>query len=204
MGLLEVLGFRKKENTLEAEINELKTTIEEHNNKGFDEIKNDVRTIFSELQTIKLGQKELENSKENINLRINKIGEKMMEIDNDLLKVAYKDELSLLKKEFDHYQEDIKQIKESQSQITDKFIDFALNKKEEEPPVVRTAEAETSELTEFEEDILSKYAKNITSEQISMDTGMSKGHISRTLKALHKKGYLDRKRKGKEFIYDSK
>jgi len=144
--------------------------------------------------------KTLDATTEKQEFKLDKLAEKMVEMDNDMLKVVYKDELNLLKKEMSFIEEDVKTIKDSQHQITDKFIDFALKEKETKPDLESSSK---EDLTEFEENILAKYKTNITSEQISKETGMSKGHISRTLKALHKKGYLSRSRKGKEFIYNA-
>jgi uncharacterized membrane protein len=204
MGLLSLLGI-KKENTnhIEEEIEKLKLAVEEQNNVEYSTIKTDLKTIFSELQRIKLDIKNNETASEKHDIKLDKLAEKIMEINNDLLKVVYKDELNLVKREIGIVQDDIKTIKDSQSQITDKFIDFALKNKDRPSPKEEEATHEVREpLTEFEEDVLKKYKKDITSEQIALDTGMSKGHISRTLKGLHKKGYLSRKRKGKEYLYD--
>ena len=203
MGLLSLLGIKKENsNHLEEEIEKLKVAVEEQNNIEYSTLKTDLKTIFSELQKIKIDIKNNTSDSEKQDIKLDKLAEKIMEINNDLLKVVYKDELSLVKREIGIVQDDIKNIKDSQSQITDKFIDFALKNKEntykEEVPIIDVREP----LTEFEEEILNKYKKDITSEQIALDTGMSKGHISRTLKGLHKNGYLSRRRKGKEYIYD--
>lgn len=201
MGLLSFLGLKKEPDThLEEEISKLKEVVEKHDDENIRALRSDIRSLFSEVQNIKSDIKNLDATTEKQEFKLDKLAEKMVEIDNDMLKVVYKDELNLLKKEMSFIEEDVKTIKDSQHQITDKFIDFALKEKE-----TKTAPKETSneDLTEFEEGILSKYKNNITSEQISKETGMSKGHISRTLKALHKKGYLTRTRKGKEFIYNA-
>lgn len=203
MGLLSILGIKKdNDNHLEEEIEKLKIAVEEQNNTEYATIKADLKTIFSEIQSLKIGIKETDGKSEKQEMKLDKIAEKIMEINNDLLKVVYKDELNLVKREIGIVQDDIKSIKDSQSQITDKFIDFALKNKNSVQEEEKTSIVSREPLTEFEEEILEKYQKDITSEQIASDTGMSKGHISRTLKGLHKKGYLDRKRKGKEFIYD--
>ncbi len=187
---------------MEEEIEKLKVAVEEQNSIEYSTLKTDLKTIFSELQKIKIDIKNNTSDSEKQDIKLDRVAEKIMEINNDLLKVVYKDELSLVKREIGIVQDDIKNIKDSQSQITDKFIDFALKNKEntykEEEPIINARVP----LTEFEEEILKKYKKDITSEQIALDTGMSKGHISRTLKGLHKNGYLSRKRKGKEYVYD--
>lgn len=204
MGLLSILGIKKdNDNHLEEEIEKLKVAVEEQNNTEYITIKADLKTIFSEIQSMKISLKEKETNSEKHELKLDKLAEKIMEINNDLLKVVYKDELNLVKREIGIVQDDIKSIKDSQSQITDKFIDFALKNKNIPQEEKEITNENREPLTEFEEEILSKYHKDITSEQISKDTGMSKGHISRTLKGLHKNGYLSRKRKGKEYIYDS-
>lgn len=203
MGLLSLLGL-KKENTnhIEEEIEKLKVAVEEQTNIEYSALKTDLKTIFSELQHIKIDIKKSTADSEKHDIKIDKLAEKIMEINNDLLKVVYKDELSLVKREIGIVQDDIKNIKDSQSQITDKFIDFALKNKENMHKEEESTNSIKEPLTEFEEEILKKYKREITSEQIALDTGMSKGHISRTLKRLHKTGYLSRKRKGKEYIYD--
>lgn len=201
MGLLSLLGLKKKEdNKIEKELEIIKTTLEEQNIQDFQIFKTDVRTIFSEIQYIKLELKDINTASDKHEFKLNKLAEKIMETDNEMLKVVYKDELNLTKKEIEMVQNEIKDIKESQNKITEKFIDFALNKR----PIVSKKEIIQNEetLTEFEEEILSKYSTNITTDMIVEETKMSKGHISRILKALHKKGYLSRKRKGKEYIYN--
>jgi len=201
MGILSALGLKKKDDRLEKEIIQLKETVEIQNQQNIEGIRSDIRTLFSEIQDFKTELKDCNAGIEKNEIKISKLAEKLVQLDNTMLKVVYKDEIDLLKKEFDYIQEDIKSMKDSQSQITDKFINFALNKGET-PTVKETVHNEISEpLTDFEKEILSKYKDNITSEAIVKDTGMSMGHISRTLKGLHKSGYLERKRKGKEFIY---
>ncbi|MFA7628950.1 MAG: MarR family transcriptional regulator [Candidatus Dojkabacteria bacterium] len=203
MGLLSLLGLKKENDThLEEELEKLKIAVEDQTNKEYQTLRTDIKTLFSEVQQLKIDVKAYATTAEKEDFKIDKLAEKIMEIDNDLLKVVYKDELNLVKREIGIIQDDIKNINDTQTQITDKFIDYALKNKDTSKSVELPIQTIREPLTEFEEDILTKYKKDITSEQIAFETGMSKGHISRTLKGLHKKGYLERKRKGKEFIYD--
>jgi len=205
MGILSALGLKKKDDHIEKELIMLKETVEKQNEENIDSIRTDIRTIFSELQSIKVELKDYTSGTEKTDMKISKLAERVVEFDNNMLKVVYKDEMDLIRKEFSFMQEDIKNIKDSQTQITDKFIDFALNKGEKTIEKTQNAHIELhSSLTEFEQELLNKYDSEMTSEIIVKETGMSKGHISRTLKGLCQKGYIERKRKGKEYIYYKK
>lgn len=204
MGILSALGFKRNDEKIEIELKKLKETVEEQNQHNVDGIRSDIRTLFSELQSFKGELKDCTSEIEKMDFKISKVAERLVGMDNDMLKVVYKDELDLLRKELSFAQSDIKSIRDSQSQITDKFIDFALNKTE--PVIEREVNAPTNKnlLTDFEREVLSKYNGEITSEALVSDTGMSKGHISRTLKGLCEKGFIYRKRKGKEYVYHKK
>jgi len=204
MGILSALGLKRKDDKLEEEITKLKETVEIQSQQNIEGIRNDIRTLFSEVQDFKADLRDCSAGIEKSELKISKLAEKLVELENNMLKVVYKDELDLMKKEFYYLQEDIKGIKESQVQITDKFINFAFKNPEESVKKEGQNKSMLEPLTDFEKDILEKYKDNITSDAIVKKTGMSKGHISRTLKGLHKKGYLERKRNGKEYIYFKK
>ncbi|MHC1605012.1 MAG: helix-turn-helix transcriptional regulator [Candidatus Methanofastidiosia archaeon] len=199
MGLLSIFGFLKKEDNIEKEIETLKRVVEEQDSQGVQDLKNDVHAIFLEIQSLKMDIKKLESDREKEELKITKVAERIVKMDNDMLKVVYRDELDLVKNDINFIKEDLKTIKEGQNQVTEKIIDFALSKKSVLPQIDRF---EKECLTEFEQELLQKYDKAITSEKIVMETGLSKGHISRTLKELYKKGHLTRKRKGKEYVYE--